>query len=237
MRERVLEGAVIAQQVRRPLGADAFRAGQLIRGIAPERDEVGHLAGLHAVPLAHLGGTDARHLARPDRLKNGRPLRGELERVAVAGGDEGGPATPLLVGDGGGKKIVGLETWRLGVRETARGDEARQDAELIDQFGVELTAGLIGLERLVAIGRHVQGIPADQHGPRLFGLVQPQQEIDEANDRAAAQIAAPADRLRQRVIRAMRERVAVDDEKRARGRAVHRAVIIVIGGPHVQIPC
>jgi hypothetical protein len=42
-----------------------------------------------------------------------------------------------------------------------------------------------------------------------------QKEIGEAQDRAAALVAAPADRLRQGVVGAMGEGIAVDDEQRA----------------------
>src|SRR5438876_1416441 len=46
-------------------------------------------------------------------------------------------------------------------------------------------------------------------GPRL----EAEEEVGEANDRAAATVAAPSNCLRQRVIGAVRERVAVDDEE------------------------
>jgi len=58
--------------------------GDLVGGIASERDEVGYLIGIDAVAFPHLGGTDARHLASAHREENGRPFRGQMEGVAVS---------------------------------------------------------------------------------------------------------------------------------------------------------
>ena len=74
----------------------------------------------------------------------------------------------------------------------------------------------------MAVGRRVERVPADEHGARLFLGVEPQQEIREADDRAAALVAAPADRFRHAVIGAMRERVAIDHEQRP----VHIAFLV-----------
>ena len=62
--ERRLEAAVLRQQRGGGLGADAARAGDLVRGIAAQRDEVGHLLRVDAVALAHLGRPDPRQRAR-----------------------------------------------------------------------------------------------------------------------------------------------------------------------------
>src|SRR5690606_11943257 len=56
--------------------------------------------------------------------------------------------------------------------------------------------------------------PADQHGAGLLVLVEAKEQIGEADDGAAAPIAAPADRLRQGVVGAMRKRVAVHGQQR-----------------------
>src|SRR5438477_655511 len=82
------------------------------------------------------------------------------------------------------------------------------DAALLEQCRVELASGLGGLERLVPVGRHLERVPADEHRARLFLLPQAHDHVREADD------GVPVDRLRQRVIGAMRERIAVDCKKR-----------------------
>ena len=94
--QRLLQRAVAAQQGRRAFRADAARAGQPVRRIAAQGDEVGHLPGLDAIALAHFGRADARHFAGLERVQNGRRVGGELERIAVAAGDEDCAATAFL---------------------------------------------------------------------------------------------------------------------------------------------
>src|SRR5262249_36187085 len=143
---------------------------------------------------------------------NGRFLGGQLKRVAVAAGDQRAAAAPLFGGYGGGKEIIGLVASRLGVGEAAGGDKFRQRIELLDQVVVEFPSALIGGKLVVAIRRRVERIPRDQHGARLFLAVEPQQNIGKAKDGAGRPVAAAHDRLRQRVIRTVRERVPIDDQ-------------------------
>src|SRR5882724_3458473 len=121
---------------------------------------------------------------------------GELKRVAVAARDEGLAAAPLLGGDRSGEEIVGFVAGRLGEPKAAGRDKLRQYVELLDDLVVELAAALIGREQLLAVGRRAERVPADQHGARPLGLVEAQQQIGKADDRAAATIAAAADRFR-----------------------------------------
>ena len=109
--------------------------------------------------------------------------RSPLATIAV-------PPAPLLGGDGGGEKIVGLVARRLGVGEAAGRDELRQRVELLEQRVVEFAAALVGRELPVPVGRRVERVPADQHGARLLGLVEPQQKIGEAEDGAGGPAAA-----------------------------------------------
>ena len=89
-----------AQQIRRRLRADATRARKLVRRVAAQRDEVGHLRRLDAVALAHLRRPDPRELAdAARRLQDRRVLARELERVPVGGGDERRAAALLLARD------------------------------------------------------------------------------------------------------------------------------------------
>ena len=157
-------------------------------------------------------------------MQDRRRRRGELERVAIAAGDQGVPAPSRLQGGTGREKIVGLVTRRLGCGEPARRDELRQQFELVDQLGVKLPPALVVGKQKLPVGRGAERIPADEHRARPLAVIEAHEEIGEADDRAAAAIAGAADRFRQRVIRAVRERVAVDHEQRA-GCAVHRLTL------------
>jgi hypothetical protein len=61
------------------------------------------------------------------------------------------------------------------------------------------------------VGRGLQRVPADQDRARPLGAVELQQTIGEAENGAGEPVAIAQNILRQRVIGAMRERIAVDD--------------------------
>src|SRR5215468_11538914 len=103
-----IERAVFLQQGRGALGADALGAGNVVRRVAAQRDEIRHLGRLDAVAFAHLRWADAGHLAGAHRLQDDRARRSELEGVAVAARNEGGAAALLFRGRGGGQEVVGL---------------------------------------------------------------------------------------------------------------------------------
>jgi len=125
------QAAVLPQQRGRASRADAGSAGQLVRRVAPQRDEIRHLLGLDAIAGADLRGTDARHLAGADRIEDRRVSRGELERVAIAAGHQHGATAPLLGGSGGGEEIVGLVAGALCIGKAAGGDEVRDERKLL----------------------------------------------------------------------------------------------------------
>src|SRR5205085_465110 len=102
-------------------------------------------------------------------------------------------------------------------REAERRDELREQVELLEELRVELAPRLVAGERLVPIGRHRERVPGDEHRPRLLGLPEPDEHVREADDRAGGTALGTADRLRERVVGAVRERVAVDCEERPGG--------------------
>ena len=152
-------------------------------------------------------------------MEDGRGPGGELKCVAIAACNDSGSASPLLRRGRSGEEIVGLISRRLGICETAGGDEARQQIELIEQLAVELPPGLVTIECLVPISRRVEGVPTHENSARLLLLVKPQKEIGEADDRAAAATVRAPDRFRQTVVGAVGEEVAVHDEQRLAGAA------------------
>ena len=197
-----------------PFGPTPACARQPVGRIAAQCDEVGDLSGIDAVALAHLLRSNARHLTGADRVQDSRRSRRQLKGIAIATCHQRGAAAPLLGRDRGRKEVIGLVAGCLGVGEAAGGDESGQQIELIDELGVERASALIRRQSLVPIGRLIERVPADQNGARMLVPEEPQQEIGETDDRAAAAAVAAPDRLRQAVIRPVREGISVDDEQR-----------------------
>ena len=203
--QRLRERAVLLQHVGGLLRPDAGRARDLVRRVTAQRDEVRHLRRLDAVALAHLGRADPRQLGDAlDRLQDHHPVGDELERIAVGGRHEHRAGPRLRRGS---EEVVGLVARRLRRLEPERLDERRQEVELLEDRVLEDAARLVGGQRLVPVGGRVERVPADEHRLRLLGLPQPLQEPREADERVEA------NRLRQRVVGAVRERVAVDREQ------------------------
>src|SRR5438094_813479 len=116
--EHLLQRSVLGEEVGGGLRAHALGARQAVGRVAAKRDEVRHLLRLDLVLLAYLCWSDPGELAdSPDRLQDGRVLAGELERVAVGGGDEGGAAPLLLLRDRRSEEVVGLVAGALGSNE------------------------------------------------------------------------------------------------------------------------
>ena len=224
--ERRLEAAVLGEQRGGRLRADSAGARDLVRRIAAQRDEVRYLGRLDAVALAHLCRPDAgQRPAALLRLQHDRPLADELERVAVAARHDRRAAARLLERDPGGEEVVRLVPVRLRGREAHRLDELRRQVELVEQLLVELAPGLVGGQRGVPVGRHGERVPGREHRARRLLLPEPdQQAADPVEQVPAAAVGAP-DRLRQRVVVAVRERVAVDDQERSRGGAQWTATL------------
>src|ERR1051325_7297531 len=224
-----LERAVLAQDVCGLLGPDARGAGELVRRVSAERDEVRYLLGVDPVTLAHLVRADPRQLGdAANRLQDRRPFTRELERVAVRGGDERRAAALLLEHDRGREEGVRFITRRLGMGEPGRAAQLRQHLELLEERLVEDAPALVRLERLVAVGRVAERIPADQNRARLLRLPEPKEHVREADD------AAEPDRLRHPVVGRVRERISIDDEERLHNdtrsssiRAISRSVASV----------
>src|SRR5262249_30559294 len=150
--ERLLQGAVLGEDLRRRLRPDAAGAGQLVGGVATQGDEVRNLLGLDAIALPYLRRANPRDLADASgRLEDRHAVRGQLERVAVGGGDERLPTARGLVVGGGGQEVVRLVAGPLRDRKPERGDEVREQRQLLEQLVIELSSGLIAVERLVPV--------------------------------------------------------------------------------------
>ena len=161
----------------------------------------------------------------------------QLERVAIAAGDQHRAATTLFSRGRGGEKIVGLVTGLLGIGEAAGGDELRDNGELFNDLVIEFAAALISRKCFMAVGRLLVGVPADQHGARPFLAVEPQQQVGETENGAGRPVALSANVLRQRVIGAMCKRVAVDHQQWPSARfrlGADRLIVFALAPPRSQ---
>ena len=122
---------------------------------------------------------------------------------------------------GRGQEVVRLVARALRGREPYRAHEFREHVELLEQLRVENPAALVGVERLVAVGRLADGVPSDEHGTRLLGLPEPQQHVREPED------AAQAHALRHRMIGAVGERIPVDHEQRPHSSARSSSIRVI----------
>ena len=214
---------MLAEDLGRLLRPDASGAGELVGGVAAQRDQVGHLPGLDAVAFAHLGRADARDLAHTFRgLEDRHPIAHELERIAVGRRDEHVPRPRLR---GGGEEVVGFVAGPFPESEAERPRECGHQRELLEQRLLEHPPGLVRLVRLMPVRRNLERVPADEHRVGALCLPESREHVREADDRVQP------DRLRQAVIGAMRERVAVDRQEHAHNdvsssamRAIKRSV-------------
>ena len=117
------------------------------------------------------------------------------------------------------EEVVGLVPVALRSGEPERAHELGQEIELLEELVVELATALVAVEQLVPVRRHVSVSQPTSDRARLFGLPQAHEEVREADERIARLPLGTAHRLRQRVVGAMRERVAVDDEQRSAHRS------------------
>src|SRR4029077_17150687 len=115
--------------------------------------------------------------------------------------------------DSGCEEVVRLVAGCLGRGEPERLHELREQGELLEELVVELAAALVALEGLMPVSRNLERVPAHEHGAWLLAVPQTQQEVREADDRVRRPAVGAPDRLWQRVVSAVRERVAVDHEQ------------------------
>src|SRR5262249_60333815 len=94
------------------------------------------------------------------------------------------------------------------------GEKFGNKLKLLDEVVVEVAAALIGRKSLVSVGFRFERIPADEHCARPLGAIELQQAIGETEDRARRPPAIAVDRLRQRMVGAVREGIAVDYQQR-----------------------
>ena len=215
--ERSLEDSRTApSSVGRRLRADAARAGNPVGRVAAERDEVRHLLWLDAVALAHLGRPDPRERACRPRC-GCRIVRLLARRAGTCRGRRSRRAPSLPAPPRTRRRRRGSRPPRSPSRlrdgKAHRLEQLRREIELLQQVVVELAAALVARERVVAVGRDGRACPSATSTARGDSSSQSRtSRLPTPTSSPAGPPAGAADRLRQRVVGAVRERVAVDDQ-------------------------
>ena len=178
-------------------------------GTSRRRDAVARLDALRRVHV------DVGHAA--GREQHGDVLGCELERVAIVR-DHGRRDAGLLRPRGErADHVVGLVSLERDVAIAERLDERAEVRLLLaQQIGRRLAGGLVAGELREPVRRLL--VPGHQHAFRPVVAEQAHQHVREAEQRVRREAVGRRELLRQRVVRAVAERVAVDQEELARAR-------------------
>ena len=130
------------EQVLRALVADARRAGNVVDGVAHERQQVGHLVGAHAHELLDLGGVVPGVVL--GGIEHRDPVGDELQHVLVAGHDDHVEALLLGAAGDGADHVVGLEARVLQDRDAHGFEHAADVGDLVGRSGgISVAVGLV----------------------------------------------------------------------------------------------
>ena len=217
MRDHLLERAVLGDELARGLVADPRDPGDVVRGVALEPDEVGHLVGPHAV--AQLDAlrrvdVDVRDAAR--RHHQCHVLRTELERVAVGRDDAGLDARFVGARRDRRDHVVRLPALELEVPVAERLDDRPEVRELLAQEVRHRLAALFvdHVDRLGDGGAvHRARVPGDRDPAGLVVGEELEEHVAEPEQRVRRHSVARRELLGQREERPVGEVVAVDEEQ------------------------
>ena len=210
--EHLLERTELLQQLGSGLVADARNAGDVVRRVALEPDQVGDQLRSHAVALDDaLGVVDlgVRDAAR--RRHHPHPIANQLVHITIAGDDHHRCAGLTGLPRQGGDHVVRLEALDVDVGEAERLRQRRQVRPLLAQQVRPRAAARLVLRVLRVAARH-PAVPRHDHGARPVVDQELGHHRGEAVDRVGRPPVGRRDRLGQREERPVRERVAVDQE-------------------------
>jgi len=193
--------------------ADALGAGEAVRGVAAQGDEVGHELGPDAVALAHLlrphlGEALARLLHQHVHL-----VGDALEHVAVAGEDQRAAAPALLGERERVHEVVGLEPVVVEHGPAERLPE-RPRLRPLDReaVGHRRAVGVVGGVGLGAVGGGL-GAEAVHDRARLVLLDHLEHRVGRAQQRVDGPAVGPRDRVGEREERSVEQVGGVGDEE------------------------
>ncbi|OPZ81468.1 MAG: hypothetical protein BWY76_03022 [bacterium ADurb.Bin429] len=112
MGEQVLQRAVLLQQLRRGLLADAGHAGDVIRRVAGKRLHIGNLHGSDAVALHHTGSIILYRIGQAFFIhQHVHGIIYKLKSIAVGGDDERLPTFRFSAAGEGADDVIRLEAF------------------------------------------------------------------------------------------------------------------------------
>ena len=215
VRDHLLERPVLPDQLPGGLVADPRDAGDVVRGVALEPDEVRDL--LRPDPVARLDaiGRVHVHVGDPARSHHQRDvLRDELEGVAVRRDDGRLDARLVGVRRERGDDVVRLPALELEVAVAERLDDRAEVRELLaEEIRHRLALRLVVLRDRGPV--HGPGVPGDGDALRLVVGEELEEHVREAEQRVRREALARRELLGQREEGAVGEVVSVDEEELA----------------------
>ena len=207
-----LKAAVGLQELGRRLIADAGHAGDVVGGVAFEAQKVDELVGAHAVALLHLGravdGDVGDALLRGD---DARFVRGQLVGVLVARHEQRLEAKRLVARGDGAQDVVALPALHAHDGHGHGRKQLLDDGELHLEIVVHGRAlRLVLLERAHA-KRGASRVERADDGVGAGHVDELQQHGQKAEHGVGGRAVGGVHRLRNGVVGAVHERVAVDD--------------------------
>ena len=219
----VVEAIELRQPLRGGLGADAGDAGQVVAGLPHQGRELGVARGGDEILRLDRLRRHAREVGdAPQGVEHGDAVVDELQRVAVAGDDEHLEALRLGLGGEGADEVVGLVAGQLDVGDPQRVEDLLDEGHLpLELLGRRRPLGLV---LGVLLGAEGRAGDVERDGQVRGPLVA--QDVDEHRGEAEHRVGvlprAGGEVLhREREERAVRHRVAIDQQQLAR--VIHAA--------------
>ncbi len=230
--EHLLERAEALEQVGGGLVADPGDAGDVVRGVALQPDQVGDELGRDPVALDHaVAVVDLRVGDPAGGRHHPHPVADQLVDVAVAGDDHHRDLRLARAPGQGRDQVVGLEALGLDVGEAEGLDGRRQVRPLLaQQVGPRLALRLVRLVGDLAPGP--AGVPGDDHRRRIVLGDDLRQHRGEPVDRVRRPPVGGRHVLGQGEERPVGEAVAVDQEELGLGAL---GLLLGLRGGHAPI--
>ncbi len=212
MRVQRVEVAVLVQELRGRLRTDRGHAGDVVRGVAHQREQIAHLTRRHAHLLGRLGLTE-------DLVAHGVPHEhvlpvDELQEVLVGAHDDHAQPLGARAPHDRRDEVVGLDALLRVERDRVRVDDVLEPRHLRNELGRRGRARRL-VRRVHAVARR-RTAPVERDGEqaRLLLLHELEQHRDDAVDRVR-RLAARGRERRDRVKRAEDVAAEIDDVERA----------------------
>jgi hypothetical protein len=164
--DQLRERSVLREQARRGLVAAALEAGDVVAGVADEREEVRDQLGRHAHLLDHLV---ARVRLLMERVDHRHAVADQLHDVFVGAIDDDFPALALRLDNERRDDVVGFDAGDRQARPAHAGDDLREVLHLHR----ELLGSVLAVRFVVGVHRRAEVAAgfAVEHDGHALGLV------------------------------------------------------------------